>query len=392
VDIGKRILNGLQGCAMLLFVPVFSVYGWVHFSPKYGWELPVEFASTLTSILTTTENLWQWCCGGSVAIPLFFIFLWLARKRAERLRMSAIAEAVAAGPTIALLPRSDWKKINPEHVQLWARLADALPHDQQISFEVGGSDQKSFFALHGSEEGLRAAYTQVKAEWPTVQRRPLGIENAPDPAQLPEGWHLWWAECSPVNLNKAIEALSDDPLRSVLVELSGVTGQGHGLVQIVAKRNFGVRKQLGQAAFSARDEVVDSKGIRHLRSAEAKELEKRARQTFLDVSVRAVGMADTSERAQGIARGLGRTIAASFSQSNPIRVMKEGKDPERVAARAFGNTGSWSADELAWLGHLVGGDMQSVAPRLQAASARALPAPPEMRIQPHHKIARIRWD
>ena len=388
----KRISDSLLGIAILLVSLVLSFLFWTYYAPIYGLELPFDPVPLLTSIVSTAENLWRWVCGGSLAIPFFFIFRWIVKKGAERLRMRAIAEAVAAGPTIALLPRSDWKKVNPEHVQLWARLADALPHDEQISFEIGGSDQKSFFALHGSEAGLRAAYTQVRAEWPTVQRRPLGIENAPDPAHLPESWHLWWAECSPVNWNKAIEALSDDPLRSVLVELNSVTGQGHGLVQLVAKRNFGIRKQLGQAAFSARDEVVDSKGIRHLRSAEAKELEKRARQTFLDVSVRAVGMADTPERAQGIARGLARTIAASFSQSNPVRVMKEGKDPERVAARAFGHRGSWSADELAWLGHLAGGDMQHVAPRLQAASARALPAHPEMRITPQHEIARIRWD
>ncbi len=192
--------------------------------------------------------------------------------------------------------------------------------------------------------------------------------------------------------NKPIESLTDDPLRSVLVELNGVTGQGRGLVQLVAKRDFGMRARLGNAAFAARDEVVDSKGIRAIRSQEAKELEKRARQTFLEVSVRAVGMADTPERAQGIARGLARTIAASFSYSNPIRVMQEGQDPTRVAARAFGKRGIWSADELAWLGHLVGGDMQHIAPRLQAAAAKSLPADPEMRIQPQHTVARIRWD
>lgn len=384
----KRILTALQGCALILLTPIFFGAAWWYYAPRYGWQLPFD----PLPVLATAEALWRWFCGGLLAIPLFVLFLWLARKRAARLRLRAIAEGVASGPTIALLPRSDWKKIDPEDVQLWARLADALPHDEQISFEVGGSDQRVFFALHGSEAGLRAAYTQVKAEWPTVQRRPLGIEKAPDPAILPEDWHLWWVECSPVNWNKTIEALSDDPLRSVLVELNSVTGRGHGLIQIVAKRNFGVRKHLGEAAFAARDEVVDSKGVRHLRSTEARELEKRARQTFLDVTVRAVGMADTPARAQGVARGLGRAIAASFSQSNPVRVVQEGKDPARVAARAFGQIASWSADELAWLGHLVGGDMQRVAPRLQAASARALPAPPEMRIEPQHQVANIRWD
>jgi len=104
-------------------------------------------------------------------------------------------------------------------------------------------------------------------------------------------------------------------------------------------------------------------------------------------------MADTPERAQGIARGLARTIAASFSYSNPIRTMQEGQDPERVAGRALGKkSGSWSADELAYLGHLVGGDMLHVAPRLQSAAAKSLPADPEMRIGPQHQVARIRWD
>ena len=384
----KRILNGLQGCAFIFFAPIFLGLAWWHYAPKYGWTLPFD----PSPILTTAESLGQFLCGGLLAIPLFFVFLWIAKKRAEKQRMRAIADAVANGPTIALLPRSDWKPISPDDVQLWARLANALPHDEQISFEIGGNDIQSFFALHGSEAGLRAAYTQVKAEWATAERRPLGTDDAPDPAYLPEDWHLWWAECNPVSWNKPIETLSDDPLRSVLVELNSVTGQGRGLVQLVVKRNFGIRKQLGQAAFSARDEVVDSRGIRALRSQEAKELEKRARQTFLDVSVRAVGMADTPERAQGIARGLARTISASFSQSNPIRVMEEGKDPERVARRSFGNLGIWSADELAYLGHLVGGDMQHVAPRLQSAAAKSLPADPEMRIGPQHKIARIRWD
>lgn len=384
----KRIFAALQGCALLLLSPVFFFFAWRYFAPKYGWRLPFD----LTPFLTIIAGLWRLVCGGLLAIPLFFLFVWFAKKRTEARRMQAIAESVAAGPSIALLPRSDWKKVNPEDVQLWARLADALPHDEPISFEIGGNDIQSFFALHGSEAGVRAAYTQVKAEWPSAERRPLGADETPDPAQLPAGWHLWWAECAPVNWNKPIEALTDDPLRSVLVELNAVTGQGRGLVQLVAKRDFGTRQRLGEAAFAARDETVDSKGIRHLRSSEAKELEKRARQTFLEVSVRAVGMADTPERAQGIARGLARTISASFSYSNPIRVMKEGQDPARVAGRAFGKRGSWSADELAWLGHLVGGDMLHVAPRLQSAAAKSLPADPEMRIQPHHTVASIRWD
>jgi hypothetical protein len=386
----KRIWMGLQGIGMLFLTPVFLLFAWLHYAPIYGLVLPFDLQPAFDFL----GQLWRVACGGVVAIPLLIAFIWLAKKRAERQRMATIAAAVAAGPTIALLPRSDWKKVKPEDVQLWARLADALPHDEQVSFEIGGNDVHSSFTLHGSEAGLRAAYTQVKAEWPGAERRPLGTgeENVPaDPAHLPEDWYLWWSECTPVAWDKPIEALIDDPLRSVLVELNSVTGKGRGLVQIIARRDFGARQRLGQAAFAARDEETQSKGVRSLRSQEAKELEKRARQTFLQVTVRAVGMADTSERAQGIARGLGRTVAASFSYSNSIRVMKEGKDAERVADRALGKAGSWSADELAWLGHLVGGDMLNVAPRLQSASAKSLPADPEMRVGIEHQTARVNW-
>ena len=54
------------------------------------------------------------------------------------------------------------------------RLADALPHDEHVSFELSGNDVDSFFGLHASSEGLRASFTQIKAEWSGVQSRPVG--------------------------------------------------------------------------------------------------------------------------------------------------------------------------------------------------------------------------
>ena len=108
----------------------------------------------------------------------------------RRARWAAIQERVAAGPTLLLLPRSDWRPVAPDKVNLWARLADALPHDEHLSFEIAGSETEACFAVHGSEEGVRAALTQIKAEWPGVQRRPAD----PDPAAVPEGWFVFWVE------------------------------------------------------------------------------------------------------------------------------------------------------------------------------------------------------
>jgi len=319
----------------------------------------------------------------AVSIPTM---RYIRIKRAQE----AIDQHVASGPTMLLLPRSDWKPVDPSKVNLWARLADALPHDEHVSFELSGSDVDSFFGLHASGEGLRATFTQVKAEWSGVQSRPVGTGEpgvALDPTWMPEGWYLWWCELTPTTWNQPMQALSDDPLRGVLIEINGVSGEGRGLLQVIAKRDFGVRKMLGQAAFSARDAAPPSKGVQAIRRQEAKTFEDRAQKTFLQATVRTVGLADTPERAQTFARGLARAVAASFSASNPVRRVAEGDDPERVYERRMGKAGPWASDELSFLAHLVGGDMQAVAPRLQTAAAQSLPADPEMRILPTHDTA-----
>jgi hypothetical protein len=308
--------------------------------------------------------------------------LWRAvrRRRAEK----ALLERVASGPTVQLLPRADWKRLDPEDVQVWVRLADALPHDEHLAFEIGGNQDGLAFSLHGSAEGVRAALTQFRAEWPGVFRKAVAAEE--DLARPVEGWAVWWVELAPAAFERAVQAASADPLRAVLIELNGVLGQGRGLVQVIARRNFGVRKALGERAFAAREVETPSKGVRALRTQEAKELEARARATYLDVTVRVVGLADTSERAQGIARGLARAIAASFDSGNPVQPVRQGSDPQIVMRRAPGRMAPWSASDLAFLAHLAGSDLLGIAPRLATAPARYLPADPEMRFDAgkHH--------
>ena len=100
-------------------------------------------------------------------------------------------------------------------------------------------------------------------------------------------------------------------------------------------------------------------------------------------------MADTPDRAQGIARGLARAVAASFGHSNPVKISAEGRADAQVFARQMGHVGIWADNELSALGHLVGKDMLFTAPRLQVASAKSLPAAPVMRIIATDKIAQF---
>jgi hypothetical protein len=321
--------------------------------------------------------------GGLLAVLVAVLITRVLRKSRAEKYQAEINQRVASGPTIFLLPRSDARPVDPTKINLWARLADALPHDEHLAFEVSGNEIEIGFSVHGSEKGLRAALTQIRSEWPGVQQRPVEEE----PTELPPGWSIWWCECAPNNWNKPVTALTDDPLRSVLIEMKGIVGQGRGLVQVIARNDFGTRKQLGQAAFAARADKPDNAGVRALRTREAKELETRADRTFLQATIRTVGMADTEERAQGIARGLARAVTASFGHSNPVKRVQEGIQSESIATRQMGQIGVWADNELAHLGHLVGKDILFTVPRLLVASAKSLPAAPIMRITPFDQIA-----
>ena len=313
---------------------------------------------------------------GVVALVLFLLALFVPRMLRRRREQRDCLDRVAQGPTLYLLPRSDWRPIQPGNVQVWTRMADALPHDEHLSFEVCGNEDGLFFALHASPDGLRAAMTQFKSEWPGLHSRVADQ----DPALLPEGWHAWWVELSPANADLAIAAMSDDPLRAALIEINAVLGQGRGLMQMIARRNYGMKKSLGQKAFAARDEETKSKGVRAIRQQEARPYEERAAQSYLDVTLRTVGLADTEERAQGIARGLARSISASFSGNNPVQPIRQGRAVDIVLKRLPGRQAPWAASELAYLAHLAGSDLIQLAPRLNTAPARYLPADPEMRL------------
>ena len=337
-----------------------------------------------------------WFQSGAWIIPVVVIGVLLVvavvgvrlRKRAAARRYHAEIDArVADGPTVLLLPRSDWKPVAPGKVNLWGRLADALPHDEHLSFEVFGNDTEIAFALHASEAGLRAALTQFKAEWPGMGRR--DVEE--DPAQLPDGWAIWWCECEPATWDAPIEVLSSDPLRGVLVELNSVIGRGRGLLQVIARGDFGTRRAVGQKAVQTRGEggQIPHAGVRALRQKEARMLEKRFDRTFLQATIRTVGMADTPERAQGIARGLARAVTAAFAPGNPVKRVREGQAPAPVLARQMGQAQAWGDNELVYLAHLVGQDMQAVAPRLKVASAKSLPVAPPMRVTSTDQVARF---
>ncbi len=349
------------------------------FSPQFWHENGPKAQSWVLEYRT-------WLLMGGIALLIFVFVMAMVAIALKQAKWTAIQKRVAVGPTLLLLPRSDWRPVAPDKVNLWARLADALPHDEHVSFEIGGSDTEACFAIHASEEGVRAALTQIKAEWPGVQRRPA----VPDLAAVPEGWSIFWVELRPHSWREPILSLADDPLRAVLVEVNGVIGRGRGLVQVIARNDFGTRARLGRAAFTARSIKVENAGVRSIRTKQARSLEERAERAFLQVTLRCVGIADEKTRAEGIARGLARAVSSAYGHRNPVKPVSSGRDPLPVLERRMSKRSqAWADDELATLAHLVGSDMLHVAPRLKTASAKSLPPDPEMRVLPTDVTAKF---
>ena len=176
----------------------------------------------------------------------------------------------------------------------------------------------------------------------------------------------------------------------MLVEINGVVGRGRGLVQVIARNDFGTRARLGRAAFSARSLKVENAGVRALHTKQARSLEERAERAFLQVTIRCVGIADEKSRAEGIARGLARAASSAYGHTNPVKPVRSGQDPKPVLERRMGRRSqAWADDELSSLAHLVGSDMLHVAPRLKTASAKSLPPDPEMRVLPTDVTAKF---
>ncbi len=358
----KHVLAGMLLLALGIGLLVFGaarVWG----IPMPIWVVPLR---------------WKWAWGLLLA---WFVLLavgelvrmWKHRTRAAR---------IARGPTVWLLPRADLKPVDPAKVRLWARMGDVLPRGEWISWEVGGHRDDVRFALHASESVLERALVQVRAEWPGTHRRAA----EPDPARVPEGWHVYWVEVAPRYRDRPIEP-AGDVVRALLLEISGLE-HGRGWVQVLAKPDRETPRRLLRQALRARDQKTRSRGVRTVKTAEARTLEKRAGEPFWWVTIRCVGMALHAPSARAIAHRLARAVIAGFT-GNPLRVVREGRGSRPVADRRMGRGGPWAASELAWVAHLMGRDARTLAPRFHTAPARSLPAAPEMRVPRQARVAVI---
>lgn len=329
--------------------------------------------------------------GGGAAFAL--------KRWQDKRRMAAQAQVnakVASGPTLVVLPRPDWKRVEISKVALWNRLADIL--SEHVAFELTGNEMDSFFTLHAAEGTIDDVITQMGVEWINVERRPLG--NTPDPATARPGESVCWIELTPTSGETAITPVGDDPLLAVMTYLAGLPDTSRGFLQIVARPDAAHRAALRHKADQLRvARTVEGQTNRsyqaYLRAetqkqkGESKEIEGRLESSFFSVTIRCAIFDPDPKLAGARAQKLAKVVAGQFKATNPMKLSKEQRDPSPLQKRALGTTGIWADDELASLAHLTGENALDLLPSLRTASAVNLPPSRAMIIPADARRARI---
>ncbi len=341
-------------------------------------------------------NLPYIAAGAVALVALLILVLWWLKRRREAAaaaQQAKINQAVANGKTYLVLPRRDWDTVNAATVQLWARLAEALPAGEHCAFEVGGNNDVVMFTIHATEPTIAMILNQLQTEWAKVSRREVDGKKTTDPLAPPDGWSTHYFEIGPQAADKAIVPAADDPLFAAFSFLAELPDTARGGIQIVARSNAAHRQRLSQQSVGMRAQSAATPtqaGTRTAANKAAKAIEDRAAHAFLDAIIRVYVHASDQKAAQTYAQSLARIVCAQFGKSNTVSVIGQGQQARALTGRVFaGQARPWSDTELGLLAHLTGKDAFSRVPMLQTASAVNLPPSPASRVPASARIARI---
>ena len=326
----------------------------------------------------------------ALAVSIGLILVVRLKRRNARIRKQQLLDqAVAEGETWLLLRPKETRPVDVEKISLWKRLAYAQPTNEHFSFEAYGNSEHQGLAIHASQTKSRAILGEYFQEWSDMQRRPAGEA---DPALVPEGWHVYWVEVGPASAEKPITRSSRDPLLGVLSEIANVPAPTRTLMQVIARSDITMRRQLGQKSASMRSVEVKDAGARYQHTKEAKILEQRGSRVFLQTVIRVAAFSTSPLEAHRTAVALANTLCNQFGPDNPVIILARSnpKEPLTLAARSIsaGALRSWADDEIAALAHLPGGDVLKFAPLLSTGSAKSLPAGPDLRIPKTARVAK----
>ncbi|RLC56163.1 MAG: hypothetical protein DRI80_16620 [Chloroflexota bacterium] len=364
-----RLLQRLRGLAGLWFL--LALY-------TNGLPLLFHYLGKRDTWLDTTATVGRIVLfvGPPLIGGLAFLILRWVRQRQDDFHHRLQDE----GRTVFLLPRPDAPPVKVDRVGLWSRLADVIPRDEHITFELaGGSEGVAFFTR--STEGVdRAILTQVMSEWPGTQARPVEKpEDDPLSNDGEDGERTgWWVEVQPTGTERPIVASVPDPLMAILTEVARLPEGVRGGLQVQVRGDPFTRRRLGKKAARLTAQRAAGKSLEQKRGE--KGLDARAQRLFLEARLIVWAVAGTEEMARSVARSLARTLVAQFGPSNPLRKADEGAGAPTAREFPLFAGKPWADDELTAVAHLVGKDGRNVAPQLRVAPARSLPPSPESRV------------
>ena len=285
------------------------------------------------------------------------------------------------GKAVLLLPRPDQPPSKLDRIGLWGRLARVIPPEEHITFELTGGQLGIGFYVRAMPTTLRSVLPQIMAEWSGV-RAVYTDDPTEDPLLAVGNMDMWWIEVRPSSVIKPLQAAAVDPLAAFLADIArlpdGVIGGLQTAVRVdpFARRRLRKRDATSSGSGNPKKSVEAQQEIRR----KAKELNARARRTFLEARLIVWASAKDLHRARATARSLARTLLAQFGPSNPLRTGGQGGgDLPRRSFPLFAGT-PWAENELAYVAHLVGQDVRAIAPQLRVAPAKPLPPSPASRV------------
>jgi hypothetical protein len=323
---------------------------------------------------------------------------WTTMRRRHALQQHRL---LREGITTLVLPRPDTKPMPVPHILVWSRIAQLLPCREHLAWELTGSSLGMTFTLRATPDLTHAILTQLMAEWPGLQTRPLAGDLDPLEVGTRTGW---WVEIIPKSKEAPLIAVAGDPVLAVLSEIAQLPEQVTAGLQILVRPDPFTQGQLtGQAARVTSEMQAPYQAqtwlgqpIRIGKSAEERRheqhLDERAQRRFLEARLIVWVAAGQRQTARETAEALAQALVAQWGPANPLHIAHAG--PGVPSARAFPlfSGQSWTDRELALLAHLVGGEGRAVAPHLQLAPARPLPPTPESRIpQPFYQAWALTW-
>lgn len=313
-------------------------------------------------------------------IPVVLLLL-LSRSlvRAARREIRLSDQMQTEGVTYLLLPRRNGQPVRATQVQLWRRIAEILPPEQHVSFEVGGGRGGIVFSLRAPSATLaREVVSKVLEEWPHTQ-----VEQAEGYVPLPMVEAVAWAEVCPQNREQPILLATPDPVGALLTQLAVLPDGVSGGMQVLVRADPYTDLRLSRKAARLTSKKPESGPYAYRPSAEeqrrVQELDQRARERFVEVRVLLWAAAADEAEARAWAQKLAYVLTGQFNQGTLLtgnRLQRGAEGMEALTARTFPLlTGMpWTTSELGALAYLPGRDGQIAAPQLRMAPALFLPA------------------